>query len=232
MFKKNIIYLCRSIKNMSIKENLGQKIIRQIRQDISAGRFKAGEKIPAEPELMKRYSVGRSTIREAIKTLSVAGILKVQQGAGTFVNTHVKPETIDERLRRSDFDEINAVRTLLENEIVAQAAQHRSETQVAEIERCLAARKQAILSEQSQACIEADIAFHLAIAQASANSVLADLYQSFTIIIRDFFSRRETRGISHFAMSHYLHELLFKAIRDGHADQARQITQEILNNNY
>jgi DNA-binding FadR family transcriptional regulator len=217
---------------MSIKEKLAEKIIRQIRQDISAGNFKAGEKIPAEPELMKQYNVGRSTIREAIKTLAVAGVLTVQQGAGTFVNTHVNPETIDERLRRANFEEINAVRALLEDEIVALAAQRRSESQVAEIEQCLTARKQAILSEQRQACIEADIAFHLAIARASGNSVLADLYQSFTIIIRDFFSRRETQGISHFAISHYLHEALFKAIRGGDANQARQITNEILNNNH
>lgn len=217
---------------MSAKEKLGEKIIKQIRQDISTGRFKSGDKIPAEPELMKQYKVGRSTIREAIKTLAVAGVLKVQQGAGTFVNTYLNVETIDERLRRANFEEINAVRALLENEIVALAAQHKSDGQVAEIEQCLAARKQAILNEQRQACIEADIAFHLAIAHASGNSVLADLYQSFTIIIRDFFSRRETQGISHFAMSHHLHESLFKAIRDGQADKAREITQEILNNNH
>jgi DNA-binding FadR family transcriptional regulator len=217
---------------MSSKEKLGEKIIRQIRQDITTGQFKAGDKIPAEPELMKRYAVGRSTIREAIKTLAVAGVLKVQQGAGTFVNTHINPETIDERLRRANFDEINAVRTLLENEIVAMAAQHRSDSQIAEMEERLAARKNAILSEQRQACIEADIAFHLAVARASGNAVLADLYQSFTIIIRDFFSRREAQGISHFAMSHYLHESLFKAIRDGDAAQARKVTKEILDNNY
>lgn len=217
---------------MSAKEKLGEKVIRQIRQDINDGKFKAGEKILSEPELMKHYNVGRSTIREAVKTLSVAGVLKVQQGAGTYVNTHVNPETIDERLRRANFDEINAVRALLENEMVALAAQHKSESQIVEIEYCLSNRKQAILSEQRQVCIEADIAFHLAIAQASGNTVLADLYQSFTVIIRDFFSRREAQGISHFAMSHYLHEALFKAIRDGDADQARQITKDILDNNY
>ncbi len=217
---------------MSVKEKLGEKTIRQIRKDIVTGKFKAGEKIPAEPELMKLYNVGRSTIREAIKTLSVAGVLKVQQGSGTFVNTHVSSETIDEKLRRANFDEINAVRALLENEIVGLAAQHRSDRQLEEIQQCLAVRKQAILSEDRQACIEADIAFHLAIAQASGNSVLADLYQSFTVIIRDFFSRRETQGISHFAMSHHLHESLFKTIRDSNEAQARQITQDILDNNY
>jgi DNA-binding FadR family transcriptional regulator len=217
---------------VSTKEKLGEKVIRQIRQDINDGKFKAGKKIPAEPDLMKQYNVGRSTIREAVKTLAVAGVLKVQQGAGTYVNTHVKPETIDERLRRANFDEINAVRALLENEMVALAAQRSSESQIIDIERCLTNRKQAILSEQRQACIEADIAFHLAIAQASGNTVLADLYQSFTITIRDFFSRREAQGISHFAMSHYLHEALYKAIRDGNADQARQITKDILDNNY
>jgi DNA-binding FadR family transcriptional regulator len=100
------------------------------------------------------------------------------------------------------------------------------------LEQCLETRKQAILSEQRQACIEADIAFHLAIAQASLNTVLADLYQSFTIIIRDFFSRREKQGISHFAMSHHLHVALAQAIKAGNVAQARQVTQQILDNNY
>jgi DNA-binding FadR family transcriptional regulator len=44
-------------------------------------KYKAGEKIPAESELMKLYRIGRSTVKEAIKTLAMMGALKVQQGS-------------------------------------------------------------------------------------------------------------------------------------------------------
>ncbi|MBS7562946.1 FadR family transcriptional regulator [Mucilaginibacter sp. Bleaf8] len=217
---------------MDSKEKLGDKVIKLIQSDITQGRFKLNEKIPAEPELMKLYGVGRSTIREAIKTLATAGILKVQQGSGTFVNSSVNTETIDQRLKRADFEEINAVRKLLEIEIVTLATQHHSTNHITDIEHSLEKRKQAIMAEQRQACIDADIEFHLAIARASSNSVLADLYQSFTLIIRDFFSKREAQGISHFAMSHHLHEALFTAIKNKDVEQAQQITKNILNNNY
>ncbi|MCJ8209214.1 FadR family transcriptional regulator [Mucilaginibacter sp. RS28] len=217
---------------MAAKEKLSEKVVRQIREEITAGNFKVNEKIPSEPELMERYSVGRSTIREAIKSLADSGILRVQQGAGTFVNAFSALESIDQRLKRADFEHINAVRKLLENEIVTLAAEHQSEQHLKEIEDYLLQRKQAILNEQRQACIDADIAFHLAIAHASLNPVLADLYQSFTVIIRDFFSKREAQGIAHFAMSHYLHEALYNAIKNKNVEQARQITKEILDHNY
>ena len=217
---------------MDKKETLGSRVINQIRNDIAQGKFKLNEKIPAEPELMQLYGVGRSTIREAIKTLATAGILKVQQGSGTFVNSFVSEQTIEQRLKNADFDQINAVRILLEGEIVRLAAQNRTETHIDQIEQSLERRKQAIQSEQRQACVDADIAFHMAIAQASLNNVLADLYESFTLIIRDFFSKREAQGISHFAMSHHLHEQLFKAIKAQKVKQAELLIQQILNNNY
>src|SRR5271156_6615958 len=96
--------------NMRASEKLSDQVTNKIRRDISQGIYKVGEKIPAEPELMKLYSVGRSTIREAIKTLAMTGILRVQQGSGTFINVGAQHETIDQRLRRADFDQINAVR--------------------------------------------------------------------------------------------------------------------------
>jgi len=217
---------------MNTWEKLSDQITNKIRHDIDQNKYKAGEKIPAEPELMKLYGVGRSTIREAIKTLAMTGILKVQQGSGTFVNGGIRHETIDQRLRRADFDEINAVRKLLEDETVRLAAKNHTEKDLEEMKRCLENRRLAILAEQRQACVDADIAFHIAIAKASLNHVLADLYESFTSIIREFFSKREVRGISHFAMSHHLHEQLLEAIKSKKEKLAQQVLIKIIENNY
>lgn len=215
-----------------MSEKLSDKVANKIRHDISQNTYKAGEKIPAEPELMKLYAVGRSTIREAIKTLAMTGILKVQQGSGTFVNGGVLHETIDQRLRRADFDDINAVRKLLEDETVRLAARNHTPEDLDAMQQCLENRKLAIRAEHRQACVDADIAFHIAIAKASSNKALADLYQSFTAIIRDFFSKREVRGISHFAMSHHLHEELLEAIKRKKERSAQQVLDRIIDNNY
>ncbi|WP_419788560.1 FadR/GntR family transcriptional regulator [Mucilaginibacter sp. SP1R1] len=181
---------------------------------------------------MKLYEVGRSSIREAIKKLAMVGVLTVQQGSGTFVCDHQQDETIDQKLRRAGFDEINAVRRLLENEIVRLASLNYTAPDIAEMKRCLEDRKQAINADQLKACIDADIAFHIAIAHASANSVMDDLYKSFTSIIRESFSKREVKGIARFAMSHHLHEQLFEAIRAKKEKQAQQVLNTILENNY
>jgi DNA-binding FadR family transcriptional regulator len=139
---------------------------------------------------------------------------------------------IEQRLRRADFDDINAVRSVLEKEIVKLAAQNGSEEQFIDIGIWLEKRKAAIQAENKQDCEDADIEFHLSIANASGNPVLADLYYNFTVIMRNFFSARDRQGISYFALNHYLHEQLFSAIRSKQAEHAQIILQSILDNNY
>ncbi len=213
-------------------QKLSDKISARIKQDILEGKYKAGEKIPAEPELMKTYEVGRSSVREAIKSLAMSGILKVQQGSGTFVSEVLPIDNMAERLRVADFDEINSVRKLLEEEMVRLAVDNHTATELAEMEKQLQLRKEAIVIEDRQACTNADIAFHLTIAYASHNNVLASLYQNFTHTIRTFFSKREAQGITHFAMSHHLHEELLKAIKTKRKKQAQEVIRNILDNNY
>lgn len=155
----------------------------------------------------------------------------MQQGFGTKVNA-TPNEPIEQRLRSSDFEEINQVRALLEQEIVRLATKNRTESDLETISKALEKRKLAIESESRTECANADIEFHLAIASASGNRVLADLYGSFTVIIRDFFAKRAPSGIAHFAMSHYLHQALFEAINNRNANAAREIITTILNNNH
>lgn len=216
--------------NKTIK--LSDKIIIEIKKDIASGKLKKGEKIPAEPELMEHYGVGRSTIREAIKTLSISGILKVQQGSGTFVVSKIKDETLSQRLKRADFEEINSVRALLEKEIVKLASQHRSDADLTMMENLLQQRKKAIEEQQQKKCAEADIAFHISIAKASGNQVLSDLYENFTVVMRNFFELRDAADIKHFSSSQHSHEALFEAIKKQDSNLAEQITTDILNHNY
>ncbi|WP_212003511.1 FadR/GntR family transcriptional regulator [Chitinophaga sp. HK235] len=217
---------------MDQTSKLSNRVINAIQKDISQGIYKPGQKIPTEPELMVQYAVGRSTIREAIKTLAMSGVLRVQQGSGTYVNESVQAESLDQRLRRADFEEINQVRRMLDYEIVKLAAQHHTKAGLADMKKFLEQRKKAILEQQYNACMEADIAFHLSIAKASGNHVLADLYRSFTAVIRDFFAKRDTESISHFAISHHLHEQLYEAIKSGNVKLSRQTMEDILDNNY
>jgi DNA-binding FadR family transcriptional regulator len=211
---------------------LADKVILELQREISLGKYKTGDLIPPEPVLMEQFGVGRSTIREAIKTLSNAGILKVQQGAGTFVcEPPVTTEPLDQRLRRAAQQEVNDVRSLLEIEIVQLAVKHRQSEDLLDMRLALEQRWQAITNNSYNDCADADIRFHKAIALASHNSVLADLYQTFTNVIRESFQKRRP-DVQVFQHTHELHVSLLRAIEQQQAVKAVKIVKLILGNNF
>lgn len=89
------------------KKSLAEEVSSLIREQINDGKLTKGEKLPTEPELMKLFGVGRSTVREAIKMLVNMGYLSVQQGRGTFVESVTETnEPFHQRLKRADIQEL------------------------------------------------------------------------------------------------------------------------------
>jgi GntR family transcriptional regulator len=73
---------------------LYKQIKREIAASLNRGEWKAGEILPSEPQLAKRYSVGISTIRAAVGELVASRILTRKQGKGTFVSMHDEQRSI------------------------------------------------------------------------------------------------------------------------------------------
>jgi GntR family phosphonate transport system transcriptional regulator len=88
-----------------VERGTGVAIWRQIGEslaaDIRAKRYLPGEKLPTEPELAARYAVNRHTVRRAIGELEVHGLVRVEQGRGTFVESHTIDYPIGKRTRFS-----------------------------------------------------------------------------------------------------------------------------------
>lgn len=208
------------MQNLIQKKSLADEVASRIQEQISLGHYKLHEQLPIEPELMKSFGVGRSTIREAIKLLTNAGLLRVQQGVGTFVeNSTGGREPIDQRLKRASMKDLNEVRQLLEMKIAEKAAANRTAADLAAIKTQLELRKKMAHEGQTAACIEADIQFHVAIAEASKNEILADLYKSTSIHMKNWFIQLH-KHTSVFLETHSLHEQLFKAIEAGNTQKA------------
>src|ERR1700744_6399261 len=112
------------------KKSLAEEVASRLQEQISLGRYKVNEQLPIEPELMKSFGVGRSTIREAIKTLVNSGLLRVQQGLGTFVQQTTGNEPMDQRLKRASIQDLDEVRQLLEMKIAEKAAINTSEKDI------------------------------------------------------------------------------------------------------
>jgi DNA-binding FadR family transcriptional regulator len=198
--------------NLIPRRSLADEVAAQLQQQITLGKFKTGAQLPIEPELMKTFGVGRSTIREAIKILANSGLLRVQQGLGTFVEgAEGIKEPLPQRLKRADFKDVEEVRQLIEIKIAEKAAANRTEKDLKEIRHWLLARKKAATDNQLEECIEADIRFHTAIAVASKNEVLADLYKTFSVQLKNWFLGMH-RNTTDFRETQNLHEQLLKSI--------------------
>ncbi|UYQ94496.1 FadR family transcriptional regulator [Chitinophaga horti] len=213
---------------MIVKKSLADEVAARLQEQISLGQYKPGEKLPIEPELMKAFGVGRSTVREAIRILVNTGLLRVQQGAGTFVDASTgNKEPISQRLRRANAAELDEVRQLVELKIAEKAALHHTPEHLAVMKAALRDRKAAARAGEKEACVDADIAFHVAIAEAAGNQVLADLYKTVSVHLREWFL--QTHGdTSSFIETQPLHEQLLKHITDGEAKKAWNTASKII----
>lgn len=212
-----------------IKRNLAEVVAEKLREQISNGEYAVGDQLPIEPELMKSFGVGRSSIREAIKILSIQGLLEVQQGLGTFVRNTACEETLSTQLSRSQLDDIVEVRSLLEVRIAEKAAIHRSTEQLKAMRNWLAVRQKYAKQNEVESCIEADVNFHMAIAEACGNTLLTDLYKATSVeVTKSLMSRHNTTAA--FLSSQYLHQELYEAIEKKDTELAAARVRSIINN--
>lgn len=235
MFYKNLVFINESLylhssDDMMLinKKSLAEEVATRLQEQISLGHYKVNEKLPIEPELMKAFGVGRSTIREAIKLLTNSGLLRVQQGLGTFVErTTSSAEPIDQRFKRAEAADLDEIRKLLEVKIAEKAALNKTDRNVAEIKAHLADRKTAAEANLLEACIEADIKFHVAIAEASGNQMMADLYKSVSIHLKNWFLQVYS-NTQIFIDTQQLHTQLMECIVEGDAKNAWSIASKII----
>ncbi|MED1951600.1 FadR/GntR family transcriptional regulator [Brevibacillus centrosporus] len=163
----------------TVRSSLVKQIVEQLAKRVEAGDWKVGERIPPEPELVEQLGVSRNTLREAVQALIHTGMLEARQGDGTYVRSSSEfGAAMQRRLQRSAVFEILEVRYGLEREIARLAAMRRSSSDLANIREKLEQAYQVF--QDVDAYVRADVAFHIAIAEATKNSVMIDLYKHMT----------------------------------------------------
>jgi GntR family transcriptional regulator, transcriptional repressor for pyruvate dehydrogenase complex len=161
------------IERRNVYELVADDVTRAIRD----GHLKPGDPIPVERELVDRYQVGRSSVREALRVLESHGLI-AGDGRGSFVVADPRMP-----LRRSlrllvELDEASllelaAMRQLLESETAALAARSRKAADLKQLDAAMAAMEANLADEQP--FIDADLQFHIAIADATGNRVAGHL---------------------------------------------------------
>jgi len=158
-------------------------IISQIRDLISSGAVKPGEKLPPERKLAEHLGVSRSQVREAINKLQVYGIVKIIPQSGTVVTglgIAALEGLISDILKIEDLDFKSLVdtRVLLEREAARLAAINRTEDDIVQLTNALHQYEYKL--KETDVAIEEDLLFHIKIAEASKNSVLKSLMMIIT----------------------------------------------------
>ncbi|NJN78369.1 MAG: FadR family transcriptional regulator [Saprospiraceae bacterium] len=165
-------------------------IIRQIRNLITSGQLKAGDKLPSERKLAEKFGVGRSNVRDAIQKLEFYGILKTLPQSGTVVSgmgiTALEGLISDVlKIENNDFAALVETRILLETESARLAAMRRTDKDIEKIQTALKDYEARV--KEGFTAVEQDLMFHLKITEASKNSVLKSLMLIITPdIIKNF----------------------------------------------
>jgi GntR family transcriptional repressor for pyruvate dehydrogenase complex len=156
-------------------ERLYQRIARTLFEDLAGGRYKVGDRLPAERDLADEHEVSRPVVREAMIALEVQGLIEVRIGAGAYVVR--LPGTGD----RPDFHvtgfELTEARLLLEGEAAALAAIHITDQELEELDRLVA--RIAAENEQPSFSDSADRDFHMLIATATRNALIAKTIEQY-----------------------------------------------------
>jgi DNA-binding FadR family transcriptional regulator len=156
---------------------LAQQVADQMKQLISSGSWRVGEKIPGENDLSSQLGISRNSVREALRSLVHAGLLEARPGDGTYVQADSElGVTLHRRVDAGELEEAYEVRSMLEQRGAGLAAQRATGDQIARMQAALSRRDAARDRRDDLAYVAEDLAFHQLVVEASGNSLLAELY--------------------------------------------------------
>lgn len=164
-----------------------EAVARQI-EALILEKLKPGDKLPPERELAEMFAVSRSSIRDAIRSLELSGLVEPRQGVGTVVcevtaDSLLNPLVNALNRKQELVSELLEVRKMIEPPLAARAASHASEDEIREMDDIL--RRQGEKMARDEMTIEEDSEFHYTIAMASGNSVVLKVLDLLMDLLRE-----------------------------------------------
>jgi GntR family transcriptional repressor for pyruvate dehydrogenase complex len=203
---------------------LYEQIVEQIERSIRKGKLKPGEQLPPERELAQRLGVSRTAVREAIQVLREKRLVDIYSGRGTFITNPAArkaKQSLDLKIRISREEglmHLAELRQILEPEIAALAASRMDEQLLSTMREAVAVMD--ISLHDPQAYVEADLDFHLAMAEAAGNPLVLSLLDSIVGILRE--QRTQIFNVDGGpARGQYHHKRILQAMERKDADAAR-----------
>jgi GntR family transcriptional repressor for pyruvate dehydrogenase complex len=168
---------------------LYEQIVQQIEDSVLNGSLKPGDQLPAERELAQRLGVSRTAVREAVKALREKGLVEAYSGRGTFITdgtSQAARQSFDLMVKvgqQEGAPHLAELRLILEPGIAVLAASRIGDEHLAAMREAVAVMDRS--QKDPAAYIEADLDFHLALAEAAANPLILSLIDSIVGLLRE-----------------------------------------------
>jgi GntR family transcriptional repressor for pyruvate dehydrogenase complex len=213
-------------------QRVSDQIIEQLQAAIFSGKLKPGDRLPPERELVERFQASRASVREATRTLELAGLVTVRPGAGggayvTAPNFELVANALRTMLRAGRFEltELYQARLLLEPGIAEIAAKAADDEDVALLHACLQEGRDRMARRGETA--PASYNFHFLLAKAAKSNLLLMLISSLLDLVHQ--SDQTRSGGPHLSPGVVqAHEQIVDAIERHDADAARRLTADHL----
>lgn len=167
----------RSVGPVQKAPSLTDAVTARFHEAIASGAWPVGERIPVEAELMASVGAGRNTVREAIQSLVQAGLVRREQGRGTFVIARsALVSSLADRAIRADRRDALELRAAIDGAAAGIAARRRDDDDVVALRDALEARTRAWRTADRGLRITADVALHRAVVAATHNMLFVELY--------------------------------------------------------
>ncbi len=203
---------------------LYEQIVAQIEKQILSGKLRYGDRLPTERDLAERFRVSRTVVREAVKALREKGLVQSHPGRGTFITdgtARAVRHSLGFMLRvgsPQSAGNLAEAREILEPEIAALAATRATADQIETIRQTVEAMDRALAD--ADAFVEADLQFHLALAQATQNPLIPTLIDPIVDLLREQRKSTFRRGGAGHGQYHHKKILAAIARRDPNAARA------------
>lgn len=204
------------------REPVSNEVAQVLLTHLVSGQYEPGQRLPPERALADLLGVGRSLIREALKALTLLGLIEVRPGDGTYLRrrpSNLLPASFEWGLLlgENQLEDVMEARQELEVVLAGLAAQRRTDEDIADLRVLLEAMRDAT---EATDFVAADVAFHLRIARTAKNSVLQSMHSGTQSLLHAWISR-VIAAADETKPSYLEHEPVFQAISDGDVAAAR-----------
>ena len=219
----------------TVRTALAEDVAGHLLHDITEGVYPPGSRLPPEPVLAEESGVSRLTLREAVKSLGRRGVVRVEQGRGTFVNPTsdwlpLDPQLLATLVRRDRglASQLTEVRGIVEVGAAALAARRRTAVDLGRMRTALDAAEAARGVGDVSAFSAADLSFHEAVLGSVGNHFVPALLVPIDSALREIrLQTSEDARASERAL--VMHRRVFEAIRRRSSKAASDAMRQHLN---